>query len=124
MPHDDDEPWWYHTENNYNDNSGQTHTGGGVDVDVDVDEWRPCDAHQWYAVPGEPHSVLQARLDRFEDWLSRTRPEHTICLVSHWAVLRHFTQGYEFDNCEAQWRTWQRTTQPMNDVSANEDEHW
>jgi glucosyl-3-phosphoglycerate phosphatase len=96
----EDENWWFHTE-----------TAGP--------EWRPCDAQQWYAVPGEPEDVFEARLEKFEDWLS-TRPEQNICLVSHWAVLRHLTGGSDFENCEAQWITWQR----KHKLNVRSDEHW
>jgi len=107
---DEDERWWFHTE------TSNPH----------VDEWRPCDAYQWYAVPGEPQDVFDTRLKQFEDWLSK-RQEQNICLVSHWAVLRHLTGGYDFENCEAQWIAWQRNANPnecLSSTSSTNDDHW
>ena len=96
----EDTNWWFHTDNPSAD-------------------WRPCDAQQWYAVPGEPQDVFEARLDKFEEWLA-TRPEKYICLVSHWAVLRHLTGGTNFGNCEAQWIKWQ----PKHVREATGNRHW
>jgi broad specificity phosphatase PhoE len=79
--------WWYHT-------------------DTPGPEWRPCDAQQFYAVPGEPQHLFEDRIDRLQDWLFQ-RPERRLCLVSHWAVLRSFT-GCEFGNCEARLVKWTR----------------
>jgi broad specificity phosphatase PhoE len=42
---------------------------------------------------------------RLEQWL-RARPERHILIVTHWAVLRHWT-GQEIDNCgigKIEWR--------------------
>lgn len=80
------EPWWYHVDQE-----------SAVPV-----EWRPNDAQQWYAVPGEPKDAFERRMVEFQEWLA-ARPEQRICLVGHWAVLRHLTDGYDFRNCEAKW---------------------
>ena len=64
----------------------------------DYEEWRPNDAKQWYAVPGEPEDVFGERMKELEGWL-RQRPETRILVVSHWGVIRHFTSK-EAGNCQ------------------------
>jgi broad specificity phosphatase PhoE len=85
--------WWYHHHHRH-------------DVD-NVEEWRPHGNGQTYAVPGEPREVFQDRLDNFQRWLTH-RPEQTIILVTHWAILRAWT-GDEFQNCESRWIEWNPT---------------
>jgi broad specificity phosphatase PhoE len=96
----ENKPWWYHSDNK------------------DQDEWRPNDANQWYGVPGEPQNAFENRMLRFEKWLAE-RPEESICLVGHWAVLRHMTGGYDFRNCEAKWVEWEDGT--SNNYKENDD---
>ena len=105
---DCDEDWWFHHITNNNNHDNKDKDNDNNDVNMDYKEWRPCDAHQWYATPGEPHHVFDARMQRLQDWLSQ-RPEQNICLVSHWAVLQHLTSGeHNFENCEARWVSWER----------------
>lgn len=70
-------------------------------------EWRPYGDGQWYAVPGEPHKIFEARMKKLEDWIA-ARDERTILLVVHWAVIRYLTGGYNSENCEIkvldQWK--------------------
>ena len=110
---DCDEDWWFH------------HNHHGNDDDKDYKEWRPCDSHQWYATPGEPHHVFDARLQRLQDWLSQ-RPEQNICVVSHWAVLQHLTNGERnFEKCVARWIAWQQKQHqqiPESDDSGEDDD--
>jgi broad specificity phosphatase PhoE len=68
------------------------------------EEWRPFGDGQTYAVPGEPNELFQDRLREFQKWLA-SRPERTIVLVSHWAILRAWT-GDEFQNCESRLVEW------------------
>lgn len=68
------------------------------------EEWRPFGQGQYYAVPGEPESVFQQRVKRFQKWLA-DRPEHTIVLVTHWAILKEWT-GDEFYNGECRIIEW------------------
>jgi hypothetical protein len=35
-----------------------------------------------------------------DEWIAN-RPETTILLVTHWGVLRHLTEGMQFENAEA-----------------------
>jgi len=91
---DCDDKWWFHMDS---DAGETTTTTGRIN-----EEWRPCDAHQWYATPGEPHDVFEARLEKLQHWIS-LRSEQNICVVSHWAVLQHLTDGDTFENCEARW---------------------
>jgi|UniRef100_A0A8J9SGX8 broad specificity phosphatase PhoE len=98
-----DQPWWYdhHHDNNNSNNNNNNHQ---LDATPYV-EWRPSQQGQWYAVPGEPENVFAARMRRLEQWL-RARPERHILIVTHWAVLRHWT-GQEIDNCgigKIEWR--------------------
>jgi broad specificity phosphatase PhoE len=64
----------------------------------DLPEWRPHGQGQWYAVPGEPMTAFQARMASADAWL-RERSERHILLVTHWAVIRHYTSR-EVANCE------------------------
>jgi broad specificity phosphatase PhoE len=61
-------------------------------------EWRPHGQGQWYAVPGEPKKVFNDRMAQADAWLQK-RPEKNILLVTHWAVIRHFTEQ-EVANCD------------------------
>jgi broad specificity phosphatase PhoE len=72
---DPEEVWWYNTDNDNNDSEQH-------------EEWRPCDAGQYYAVPGEPAAVFEERMQALQTWL-QARPEECILLVTHWGVLRH-----------------------------------
>jgi broad specificity phosphatase PhoE len=62
-------------------------------------EWRPNDANQWYAVPGEPLVDFENRMKVLEEWLAQ-RPEKNILMIAHWGVIRHFT-SQETENCHA-----------------------
>ena len=64
-------------------------------------EWRPSLDGQVYACCGEPELYFNQRMMRLYNWIS-SRPEQTICIVSHYGVLQWLTGGYEFQNCELQ----------------------
>ncbi|KAI2491926.1 Histidine phosphatase [Fragilaria crotonensis] len=96
--------WWFHMDSDATTTTGTTTT---TRTTQQYKEWRPCDAHQWYATPGEPHSVFEARLEKLQHWLA-SRSEQNICFVTHWAVLQHLTDGDNFENCEAKWISWER----------------
>mmetsp|Transcript_16131 Transcript_16131/g.21089 ORF Transcript_16131/g.21089 Transcript_16131/m.21089 type:complete len:299 (-) Transcript_16131:166-1062(-) len=76
-----DEAWWY--------------TGEGDEGKHE--EWRPHGEGQYYAVPGEPESIFEARMVALKEWVHK-RPEKTILMVSHWGVLNHFTKQ-DMENC-------------------------
>ena len=65
-----EDEWWY--------------TGSDHD-----DEWRPHGEDQWYAVPGEPEAVFDARMERLKEYLSAQ--DDRLLLVTHWGVLRALT---------------------------------
>lgn len=79
----DDSPWWYTVAEN-----------------EDWEEWRPHDKNQWYGVPGEPQDVFAERMKELDEWIAN-RPETTIVMVSHWGILRHLTDGTQFENAQA-----------------------
>jgi broad specificity phosphatase PhoE len=81
--------WWY------------TH-----DDDNSYQEWRPHGEGQWYAVPGEPEAVFDARIQQLDEWLAQ-RKETKILIVSHWGVFRHMTKGTEWKNAEAKLLEWE-----------------
>ena len=66
---------------------------------VGTDEWRPTGQGQRYLAVGEPKPVFERRMAALHQWLV-DRPERYILAVSHWGVLRHFTDGQELDNCQ------------------------
>lgn len=66
---------------------------------VGTDEWRPTGQGQRYLAAGEPKPVFERRMAALHQWLV-DRPERYILAVSHWGVLRHFTDGQELDNCQ------------------------
>jgi broad specificity phosphatase PhoE len=74
--------WWYHED-------------AGT---FNKPEWRPHGQGQWYAVAGEPKKTFNNRMAQADAWL-RKRPEKNILLVTHWAVIRHFTDQ-EVSNCD------------------------
>jgi glucosyl-3-phosphoglycerate phosphatase len=84
--------WWYHT------------SGKKVESLELVEEWRPFGQGQTYSVPGEPIDVFQERIERFRIWVA-SRPEKTIVMVSHWAILKEWA-GIEFENCESRLVEW------------------
>ena len=61
-------------------------------------EWRPSDAGQSYACPGEPQFDFERRMRRLYSFL-HSRKERTIALVCHWGVV-DWLIGEDFDNCE------------------------
>ncbi|GKY97369.1 hypothetical protein MPSEU_000695300 [Mayamaea pseudoterrestris] len=67
-------------------------------LDGEYEEWRPNDAQQTYAVPGEPEHIFERRMNELGHWLQQ-RPETRILIVSHWGVIRHFTNK-EAGNCQ------------------------
>ena len=83
--------WWY--------------TGQNDDENETYIEWRPYGQGQHYAVPGETISIFDQRMKELDIWLSQ-RNESNILVVSHWGVLRHFTNGVEWDNAEAKIINW------------------
>jgi broad specificity phosphatase PhoE len=91
----DDSPWWYHVAA-ATDGEGEC----GDDEEENGTEWRPHGEHQWYGVPGEPEDVFEERMKALDDWIAN-RPERTLLLVTHWGVLRHLTDGTQFENAEA-----------------------
>lgn len=81
------ESWWYTVR----------------EGEMPPEEWRPCSEQQYYAVPGEPKKVFLERLQLLEEWLRQEYVGKTVVLVTHWGVLRHFTQK-EVSNCGiCQW---------------------
>ena len=59
------------------------------------EEWRPSG---YYACPGEPAAAFMARMRLLRSFLAQ-RPEQTICVLCHWAVIRALT-GLSVPNCE------------------------
>jgi broad specificity phosphatase PhoE len=78
--HVPEKPWWYTSSNQRN-------------------EWRPHGQGQYYAVPGEPLSVFTKRLEELDEWLLEQNcgAKHVL-MVTHWGVVRHFTDQ-EVENC-------------------------
>jgi len=81
--------WWYNHQGN----------------ESDYEEWRPYGDGQWYAVPGEPEVIFDARIKELDEWLSQ-RKETNILMVTHWGVLRHLTSGTDWQNAEAKLLEW------------------
>ena len=87
--YDNDLPWWYTNPNAQRNKSTKEY----------ANEWRPAGQGQYYAVPGEPEHVFEARMVGLEKWMAQHGKGYKlVILVSHWGVLRHFTNDH-VNNC-------------------------
>lgn len=82
-------------------------------------EWRPSDAGQHYACPGEPQVDFERRMKGLYSFL-HSREEQTIALVCHWGVV-DWLIGEDFDNCEMRVVDFETDFRPEGFVMSDED---
>ncbi|EJK54789.1 hypothetical protein THAOC_25554, partial [Thalassiosira oceanica] len=100
---EDDEAWWWQPSSSLSS----------------YVEWRPSDAGQSYACPGEPQFDFERRMKGLYSFL-HSREEQTIALVCHWGVV-DWLIGKDFDNCEMRVLDFEADFRPKGFAMSDED---
>lgn len=90
VPDDDNNECWWYTGTTTSDDSDDNDDHNDDDINYE-EEWRPHGQGQVYAVPGEPMTSFQRRMEKLRHWLVEHRPERCILLVTHWGVIRYLS---------------------------------
>ncbi|EJK49546.1 hypothetical protein THAOC_31568 [Thalassiosira oceanica] len=89
-------------------------------VDFDMcHPWRPSDAGQSYACPGEPQFDFERRMKGLYSFL-HSREEQTIALICHWGVV-DWLIGKDFDNREMRVLDFETDFRPKGFAMSDDD---